>query len=166
MIPSKAIKRLFFFFFNLREEQMLTDKISLADSFVSDAWTDALEFSAWATAPSSLVGRRLWLRPWKGKVSSGLISTETAFREKCRKKQTQGPREIPSKQSTLPEGGSGAVAQLRGRGLLSWMLLTWLLLMEGNERGLTVFPCEQKLRERERVRESEGGGQPPQEKWN
>ena len=37
MIPSKAIKRRFFFFFNLREEQMLTDKISLADSFVSDA---------------------------------------------------------------------------------------------------------------------------------
>lgn len=37
MIPSKAIKRLFFFSFNLREEQMLTDKISPADSFVSDA---------------------------------------------------------------------------------------------------------------------------------
>lgn len=34
MIPFKAIKRLFFFSFNLREEQMLTDKISPADSFV------------------------------------------------------------------------------------------------------------------------------------
>lgn len=38
MSPFKAIKKgAFFFFFNLRREQMLTDEISLADSFVSDA---------------------------------------------------------------------------------------------------------------------------------
>lgn len=41
MIPPEAIKRLFFkknlSFFNLRGEQMLTDEISLVDSFVSDA---------------------------------------------------------------------------------------------------------------------------------
>lgn len=142
---------------------MLTDEISLADSFVSDAWTDALEFSAWATAPRSLVGRRLWLRPWKGKVSSGLISTETAFREKCRKKQTQGPRETPSKQSTPPEGGSRAVAQLRSRGLLSRTLLVVTPFHERERARLNSFPFQAETqRKGKSEREQRRGAAAPQ----
>ena len=105
----------------------------------------------------------------------GLFLLKQHFGRNAEKKQTQGPRETPSKQSTPPEGGSGAVAHPQSHGLLSRTLLTVALFHERERARLNSFPLQaetqrkgkrERKRERERERAKEGGSRPTENEMN